>query len=207
MAPRSPTLLEESRLNNAGARLRPVGLRLTRRQLLAASGATLAAGAPAVLAACGSADEDDDVTPAEEAELLNAVLEQQRGVQDALARAVGGNVPTELEEPLQQLVDLREQSTQDLERTIADLDAEPVGEAVALAGAESPAEGVARQLEVSIAASLEAIGELAPERRVPVHRAITEDAAALAAIRSVLGEEVAPDAFVMGPPSSSEEAA
>ena len=89
------------------------------------------------------------------------MLEQQRGVQDALAR-VGGNVPTELEEPLQQLVDLREQSTQDLERTIADLDAEPVGQAVALAGAESPAEGVARQLEVSIAASLEAIGGSPP---------------------------------------------
>ena len=101
----------------------------------------------------------------------------------------------------------RDRSTQSLAVEIKDLDGNPTEEAVDLVGAESAAEGLARQLEASIAASLEAIGELAPERRVPVHQTITEDAAVLAAIRSVLGEEIAPDAFVMGPPSSNEEAA
>jgi hypothetical protein len=178
---------------------------LSRRRLLAASGATLAAGAPAALAACGSTDEDEEATPGEEAELLNAVMAQQLAVQDALAPA-GGNVPSELEQPVGQLVDLREESTQELARTISELGGEPVDQAADLVGAESPAEGLARQLETSIAASLEAIGELAPERRVPVHQAITEDAAVLATIRSVLGEEIAPDAFVMGAPASTGEA-
>jgi len=176
-------------------------IRLSRRRLLAASGATIAAGAPVVLAACGTEDEDDEATPEREAELLNAVLAQQLAVADALALGIGGNTPPELEQPLGRLVDLRDDSAQELERAIEELGGTAVDQGAELVGGESPTEGIARQLEASIAASLDAIGELSPEQRQPVHTAITEDAAALAEIRLVLGEEPAPDAFVMGPPA------
>ncbi len=183
-------------------------IRLSRRRLLAASGATLAAGAPAALAACGTAtDDDDDVSPEREAELLNEVLAQQLGVQDALGLALGANAPQELREPLGQLIDLREESGLELEKVIRELGGEPVDAGVEPIGGESPVEGVARQLETSIAASTEAIRELPADSRQSIHRAITEDAAVLAAIRSTLGEEPAPDAFVMGPPAAAEEAA
>jgi hypothetical protein len=174
-------------------------IHISRRRLLAASGVTLAAGAPAFLAACGAEDEDADASPEREAELLNAVLAQQLGVAEALAAGVGGNTPPELEQPFARLVDLRDESAQELERAIGELGGTPVDQGTELVGAESPTEGVARQLEASIAASLEAIAELSPEQRQPVHIAITEDAAALAEIRLALGEEPAPDAFVMGP--------
>ncbi len=187
MAPRSPIVL-------------------SRRRLLAASGATLAAGAPAVLAACGSSDEDEDVTPAEEAELLNAVLAQQLAVASAAGEASKAS-PGEVRQSIKLFARDRDSSAQALAVEVGDLGGTPTEEAVDLIGAESAVEGLARQLETSIAASLAAIGELAPERRAPVHQAIVEDAALLAAIRSVLGEEIAPDSFVMGPPSSSEEAA
>mgnify|MGYP000368440703 CR=1 FL=1 len=63
---------------------------------------------------------------------------------------------------------------------------------------------MARQLEASIAGTLAVIGDLSAERRQPVARAIFEDAAVLAALRSELGEDVAPDAFVFGPAGEGE---
>ena len=86
---------------------------------------------------------------------------------------------------------------------ITDLGGTPSAEPAELVGAESPVEGLARQLETSIAASLDAIGELSPEQREPVHTAIVEDAGVLAELRVVLGEDPAPDAFVMGPPAEA----
>jgi hypothetical protein len=177
-------------------------VRISRRRLLAASGVTLAAGAPVALAACG-AEEDEDVSPEREAELLNVVLAQQLAITDATAEALRANPPEELRRPLGRLIDLREQTAQDLESAISDLGGQPVDTGAELVGAESPVEGLARQLEASIAASLGAIGELSPEQRAPVHDAIVEDATALAELRVVLGEDPAPDAFVMGPPSEA----
>lgn len=179
MAPRSPIVI-------------------SRRRLLAASGATLAVAAPAVLAACGES-EDEDVSPEREAELLNQVLAQQLAVVAAV-NAASGNAPEEIEGVLDRLDAIRQRSAQALENTVGDLEATPAN-AADLVGAESPTEGVARQLELSIAVSLEALGEVSPETRLPVHRAIVEDAAVLAAIRNTLGEEIAPDAFVMGAPA------
>ena len=171
--------------------------------MLAASGATLAVGAPVALAACGTDEEEDEVTPEREAELLNAILAQQLAVTNAIAAAIGGNTPGALRRPLGELIDAREASGQALEQEISKLGGTAVDEAAELVGGESPTEGVARQLEAAIAASLDAIGELSPEQRQPVHDAIVEDAAALAALRLVLGEEPAPDAFVMGPPTEA----
>lgn len=180
--------------------------KLSRRGLLVASGATLAAGSSAALGACGAVEEDEAASPAREAELLNEVLAQQLGVIDA-AGAVEGNAPALASATSATLRELRDRSARELEAAISDLDGTATSEPADTAGGESPTEGLARRLEVSIAASIEAIGEIAPERRGAVHRAITEDAAALAALRSVLGEEIAPDAFVMGPPKAREKAA
>ena len=196
--------ITDSRLNNAGARLRPFGLRLTRRRLLAASGATLAAGAPAALAACGTVEEDEDVSPEEEAGLLNQVLPQQLAVIEAAKQAIKAG-PADAVKVAKSLDEERLKSTQELEAEINDLGGTPASEAADLVGAESAVEGLARQLEASIAATLEPLGELSPESRQPVHRAVVQDAAALAAVRDTLGEEPAPDAFVMGPPSNHPE--
>ena len=177
---------------------------ITRRSLLAASGTTLAAGTPLALAACGETEEEtEDVSPARQAELMNQVLPQQLAVLD-IARTVPGNAPNAVDGVAAAEVNLRDRSTQALEAAITDLDGTPNETAADTVGAESPTEGLARQLETSIAASQEAYAELPPEHRLPILRAIIEDAAALAALREVLGEEPAPDAFVMGPPSGDD---
>lgn len=183
-------------------------IRLSRRRLLAASGAALAVGAPAALAACGTAeDEDEDVSPEREAELLNVVLAQQLAVVEALDQA-SSSAPNELRGSVVRLHRTRQQSSSGLEKTISDLGGTPTDQpAESASQAESAVEGLGDQLEASIAATLDAIGELLPNTRQPVHRAIAEDAAVLAAIRDTLGEEPAPDAFVMGPPAMTEEAA
>ena len=164
--------------------------------MLVASGATLA---PVVLAACGT-EEDEDVSPAREAELLNSVLAQQLAVIDATRSALSAG-----RQLVFRIQRARMDSTRALEAAISDLGGTPTTEPAELVGGESAAEGLARQLETSIAASLDAIGELSPEQREPVHTAIVEDAGVLAEVRVVLGEDPAPDAFVMGPPA--EEAA
>jgi len=181
--------------------------RLSRRRLFAASGATLAAGSAAALAACGTTeDENESTSPAREAELLNEVLAQQLAVIE-VARFAAKGAPEEAAAAAAELRELRVASTDALEGAIAELDGTPAGEAAASVEAESAVEGLARQLEAAIAASVDAIGEINPERRQPVQRAITEDAAALAVMRSTLGEEVAPDAFVMGPAAAQEQVA
>ena len=168
--------------------------------MLAVSGTTLAAGA---LAACGTTEEDEEVTPEREAELLNDVLAQQLGVIEVLDPD-SSNSPDELQPIFDRLNTIRQRSARALENTIRDQDATPTDEPADTVGGESPTEAVARQLEHSIAGSLAAIAELTPQTRLPVHQAIVEDAATLAAIRNTLGEEIAPDAFVMGPPSERE---
>ena len=180
--------------------------RISRRRLLAASGATLAAGAPAALAACGTAETDDEVSESEQADLLNQVLTQQLGVADAAGQAAK-SAPGEVRNVVRVLFDERSRSAQALGDEINDLGGTPTKDSADLVGGESAVEGLARQLEASIAATLEPLGELPPERRQPVHRALVQDAAALAAVRDTLGEEPAPDAFVMGPPSEHAEPA
>lgn len=182
---------------------RPGG-RLTRRRLLVASGAGLAAAAPAVLAACGTA-EDDEGSPARDAEILNEVLAAQLAVLDGLGSATTG-APGSVEPSLARLERSRRESTTELERFIADAGGKPTAEAAQAEPTESSVEGVARRLEAAIAAAIEGIGEISDvEAREAVLGYVTEDAAALAAVRSVLGEEVAPDAFVFGAPVDEEQ--
>lgn len=169
--------------------------------MVAATGA--AVGAPFGLAACGSESEEDARSDANDPELIAAVLEQHLAVTAILA-AIEGAEETVVA-VANTLDEARKASIAELEEILAGTDAEPT-EAPETATGESVAEALARQLEQSIEASLEVIGNISvPAQRQAVHRFITEDAAALAAIRSVLGEEIAPDAFVFGAPSSTED--
>ena len=176
--------------------------RMTRRRLLAASGA---AAGPVLLAACGEAtDEEDERSEENDPELLNAVLEQHLAVESGAKAAADGPLPDVTSE----LAAQRKKSIAQLEALIAERDGDAVSEPAPVPEAESATEGLVLQLQDSIAASLEAIGELsAPGYRQTVHRFIAEDAAALAALRSEVGGEVAPDAFVFGAPGTDEEEA
>ncbi len=177
--------------------------RMTRRRMVAVSGA--AVGAPLSLAACGTTSEEDDRSEANDPELLNAVLAQHLAVVE-VADTASSNAPEEVVPSLDRLRTLRERSAGELEAFISERDGDATTEPADRAQAESPSEAVSLQLEDSIAESLEVIGDLsAPAYRQAVHRFITEDAAALAALRSQLGGDIAPDAFVFGAPSSTED--
>lgn len=182
---------------------RPDLSRLTRRRLFVASGVTLAVSAPAFLAACGS-DEDDEASPEEQVELLNEVLAAHLAVLAAANEAGGSDGP--LPGVVAALVTRREDSVGLLEAYVAEADGEPTDEPAEAAQGESPAEALTIQLEDSIATTLAAVGMIsAAAYRQAIHRGVTEDAAALAALRSVVGGEVAPDAFVFGPSASEEQ--
>jgi len=174
-------------------------IRFSRRRLLVASSATLAAGAPLAMTACGAAEEADTSSPEREAELLNEVLAGQLAVVEALQAATGG-APKKTQAVILSLFAKRQKSTKGLGALIRELDGTPTEAAAESIAAESAVEAATRQLEASIATSLDAIGELTTDAyRQAVHRAITEDAATLAALRDTLGEDPAPEAFVMGP--------
>jgi hypothetical protein len=175
--------------------------RISRRRMLAASGA--AVGSSAFLAACGQAsDPDAERSEEDDPALLNAILEQHLAVADATAAAEDGPLPDVTSE----LATQRKDSISQLESFISERDGDASTQPAETADAESPTEALAVQLEDSIAASLEAIGELSsPAYRQAVHRWVTEDAAALAALRSELGGDIAPDAFVFGAPASEED--
>jgi len=166
--------------------------------MVVVAGAAL--GAPLAIAACGSAE--DERSEGDDPDLLNAVLAQHLAVLEA-AEAVD-SIAAPASAATSALVSARNDSITLLEAFVGERDGTATTQAAELAQAESPAEGLALQLEDSIEASLGAIGELsAAAYRQSVHRFITEDAAALAALRSVTGGEIAPDAFVFGPPMSS----
>lgn len=167
--------------------------------MIAASGA--AVSAPVFLAACGGSVADDDRSEEDDPDLLNAILEQHLAVLDATKAAGDGPLPDVVDE----LASARKDSTSQLESLIAERDGEATTEAAEAAQAESATEALLLQLEDSIEASLASIGELSsPTYRQTVHRFITEDAAAVAALRSEVGGDVAPDAFVFGSPATAE---
>lgn len=185
--------------------LQPTASPLSRRRLLALSGATLAAGSGTVLAACGAAT-DDEPSDSEDAAALNGVLAQQLAVLET-AQAASKGAPEQAAAAITALEELRRSSIADLESAIADLGGTATREpAPQAAQAESAVEGLARQLDAAIAEQLAVIADLSAERRAPVQRAITEDAATLAVLRDTLGEPPAPDAFVFGAPADAATA-
>jgi len=177
-------------------------LRMTRRRMIAVSGA--AVSAPLALAACGTTSEEDARSQANDPDLLNAVLAQHLAVLEMTRSIDGTEDPSSI--ATTELLQARTDSIDQLEAFIGEVDGEATGEAADPAQAESRTEALALQLEDSISDSLEVIGDIsAAAYRQSVHRFITEDAAALAALRSVTGGEVAPDAFVFGAPATTED--
>jgi hypothetical protein len=172
--------------------------RLTRRRMIAVSGA---AAAPFVLAACGQAADEEERSEEADPELLNAVLAQHLAV-EALAGGPGANG----DPVIAGIAGAREASITMLEGFISEGDGEPTSDPAEQAQGESATEALILQLQDSIEVALDSVGDLsAPAYRQAVHRFITEDAASLAALRSGLGEDVAPDSFVFGPPVAEEE--
>lgn len=181
--------------------MRATAHRLTRRRMIVASGA--AVGAPLVLAACGqTTDADDDRSEDNDPDLLNPILAQHLAVEAAANAAEDGPLP----DVTQELATQRKDSISQLQGFVADRDGDATTDAAEAASAESPTEALIMQLEDSIATSLDSIGDLSsPAQRQAVHRFVTEDAAALAALRSETGDEVAPDSFVFGAPVTKED--
>ncbi|CAN5205509.1 hypothetical protein BH24ACT23_BH24ACT23_12140 [soil metagenome] len=180
--------------------------RTTRRRFLASSG--IALSAPLALAACG-AEEAGESSTAENAAALNQVLAAQLALEEALmplgeqGSTVAGAVPT-----VERLASEVGKSTAELEDFIAEAEGEPTQTADDVVAAESPTEGLVRQLERAIATEIDAVRELSVNSyRQAVHGYVVENAAALAHLRSILGEDPAPDAFVFGPPAGDEQGA
>lgn len=171
---------------------------LTRRRLLAASGATLAAGSAAVLAACGS--EEEGPSEAEVAAALNGMLAAEEAL---LEQYRATRLPGGLQGALPGIRRAIEADVRMLRTAVADRNAEPAGpaenfpsggDAAALAAGESTA----------LAAALEAIGPIGDaELRTGVQGAITNHAIRAALLRDAAGEPVVGEPFVMGEEASA----
>ena len=132
--------------------------------------------------AADPSDADDDRSEENDPDLLNAILEQHLAVEDA-ANA-GRRRPASRRHPrarcTAQGLDLRARVASSPSATARPPPSQPTRPQ-----AESATEALILQLEASIEASLASIGDLSsPAYRQAVHRYITEDAAALAALRS-----------------------
>jgi len=175
---------------------------MNRRRMVVASGAAIAA--PLALAACGTTSEKDARSGSNDPDLLNAVLAHHLAVLDAAGALKDAAEPAL--DAAGVIAAARDDSVAELEAFIGESGGEATTEPAETAQAESQVEGLALQLEDSIEASLEVIGDVSDAAyRQSVHRFITEDAAALAALHSVTGDEIVPDAFVFGPPTVAED--
>jgi hypothetical protein len=171
---------------------------ITRRRLFAVSGAGLAGGgAAAVLSACGT--EEEEPSAERDVELLNAVVAAQASVAElyktALAQRLESDADAAIEafdfEAGRQLARVRE-AIQGAGGTPADADENPPE-------AESVVEALTVALRLAIAACHDAAGELStPELNRTVLELVATDAAQLAALRGLLGEEQAREPFVTG---------
>jgi hypothetical protein len=166
---------------------------ITRRRLLAASGAGLAGtGAAAALSACGT--EIEDPSAERDVELLNAALAAQSAVVSAFeiedARLLG---------PVQGFAEEASRQVQELGRAIEGAGGTAAETDESPPEAESPTEAAALALEDAIAAYHAAAGALST---AGLNRMVLEfiaaDAAQLAALRGELGEDQAPEPFVTG---------
>jgi hypothetical protein len=179
---------------------------ITRRRLLAASGAGLAGGgAIAALSACG--DSVEEPSAERDVELLNAALAAEAtvaGMYEDLRAPAGPGA-----EALDVFAEQAAAQVERLTRAIEDAGGTPSEENGSPPEAESAVEALTLALNPAIAAYHEAAGGLStPELNRLVLELMAADAAQLAALRGILGEEQAPEPFVTGleePPLSSTE--
>jgi hypothetical protein len=169
---------------------------ITRRRLLASTGAGLAgAGAIGVLSACGS--EEEEPSAERDVELLNAALEAQRTVAsmyESLPAAAGPGGLT-----LDAFSETASAQVDELTTAIDDAGGSPSDTEQNPPEAESATEALTLALNDAIVAYHAAAGDLStPELNGMALEFIAADAAQFAALRGELGEEQAPVAFVTG---------
>jgi hypothetical protein len=171
---------------------------LSRRRLLAASGATLAAGSAVALAACGSSEDDDAGSPEEDATALNQVLAAQLALQTAISPAREAQAGSSLEPALVAFAQETDKLIQDLGDAIDTAGGTATTEASdAASQAESAVEGLRDETNAAILAATEAVADITNTDAIAtVYRTAFTDAANLSVLDDVLGGDPAPEAFV-----------
>jgi rubrerythrin len=176
---------------------------ITRRRLFAVSGA---GGAAAVLAACGTAEEE--ASPERDVELLQAALDAEGGVERLYRTATEQSLDADARATVQAFGVTAREHVDRLRKEIEGAGGTPVESSADVPAGENVLDALTVALTDAIAAYHDAVGELssAPLRRT-VYELLAADAAQLAAIRGLLGSEQAPEAFVTGrdePPLEAE---
>jgi hypothetical protein len=169
---------------------------ITRRRLFAASGAGLAgSGAIAALSACGESVEEPSTE--RDVELLNAALAAEAtvaGMYEDLPATAGPDA-----EVFDAFAEQSAAQVERLTRAIEDAGGTPSEGNGSPPEAESAVEALTLALNPAIAAYHEAAGDLStPELNRLVLELMAADAAQLAALRGILGEQQAPAPFVTG---------
>ena len=169
---------------------------ITRRRLFAISGAGLAGGgAAAVLSACGT--ELEEPSAGRDVELLNAAL-----AAEATVAGMYEDLPATAGPDAEAFDAFAEQAATQVERlttAIEDAGGTPSEGNGSPPEAESVVEALTLALNPAIAAYHEAAGALStPELNRLVLELMAADAAQLAALRGILGEDQAPEPFVTG---------
>ena len=179
----------------------------TRRHLITASAA---GGAAAALAACGG-DDSPEPSAERDTELLQQALDAQAtllGVtRFAETQRLAGRIGAAVALFAEQAAD----HVDEISTLIEDAGGEALVEESEAPDAESAVEAIAIALEDAVAAGHDIVADLSTvDSRRTIYAVIADDAAQLAAVRGVLGEDQAPVAFVTGgsePPLTAAPAA
>lgn len=174
---------------------------ITRRRLITTSSAGLtAAGTAVALGACGT-DGREEPSAERDVELLARPLAAAATLRSLYETATEQALEPEVEDAARAFgeqagehVSVLSEAIEEAGGTPADPDPDPPA-------AESAVEAIRIALEGAIAAGHAVVGELASESaQRSVYEVLIGDAAQLAAIRGVLGEQQVPEAFVTGSP-------
>ena len=174
---------------------------ITRRHLLPRSGAGLAAaGAATVLSACGG-DGRPERSSERDGELLQEALTAEATLSAAYETASDQQLGGRVAAAVAAFGDQSREHIALLSAGIEDAGGSPDEQPGEPAAAESAVEAVRAAIEASIAAGHLAVGGLESiDARRTVYRVMIADAAQLAAVRGILGEQQVPVAFVTGAP-------
>jgi hypothetical protein len=182
---------------------------ITRRRLVTTSGAGLAAGgAAALISACGG-DGREAPSAQRDAELLQRPLAAEATLSALYRRAQRQPLDPPVGEAMEAFGTQASGHERQLARQIEAAGGTPGDPDTDPPAAESVVEAIRIALDDAIAAAHGIVGDLSsPPARRTVYEVMTADAAQLAAVRGVLGEEQVPTSFVTGgpqPPLSTEE--
>lgn len=180
-----------------------------RRAFLALSGAGLAAGAGGALSACGSDEEEPSAE--RDVELLNAALAAESNLASAYENARGQELESDADDAVAAFAQRAGGQVRRLRTAISDAGGTQTEAATSPPEGESALEAVAAAASAAVTAYRSAVGRLStPELRRTVLELMAADAAQLAVVRGLLGEEQVPHAFVTGldePPLQQEREA